>query len=97
MDCRAPAPRSCGPISNASDAGTQCAFDNASSPAFSLRIPLLSTLRPPRLVSFAVRPEPDGQWIEHFYLAPEYQGHGLGSAVLRHVMGSEEDRYGNSR
>ncbi|MBT2535631.1 N-acetyltransferase [Arthrobacter sp. ISL-69] len=39
----------------------------------------------------AVRPEPDEQWIEHFYLAPEYQGEGLGSAVLRHVMMTKRD------
>lgn len=39
----------------------------------------------------AVRPESDEQWIEHFYLAPEYQGKGLGSAVLRHVMTTKRD------
>lgn len=39
----------------------------------------------------AVRPESDEQWIEHFYLAPEYQGQGLGSTVLRHVMGTHRD------
>ncbi len=39
----------------------------------------------------AVRPESDEQWIEHFYLAPEYQGEGLGSAVLRHVMTTKRD------
>lgn len=39
----------------------------------------------------AVRPETDEQWIEHFYLAPEYQGQGLGSAVLGHVMTMQRD------
>ncbi|WP_285727612.1 GNAT family N-acetyltransferase [Psychromicrobium xiongbiense] len=34
----------------------------------------------------AVRPEPDAWWIEHFYLAPEFQGQGVGSAVLQRVM-----------
>ena len=34
----------------------------------------------------AVRPEPDAQWIEHFYLAPEVQGRGIGGQVLQHVM-----------
>ncbi|MEV4974108.1 GNAT family N-acetyltransferase [Streptomyces scopuliridis] len=33
-----------------------------------------------------VRPEGDGRWLEHFYLAPEVQGRGLGSAVLRDVL-----------
>ncbi len=40
----------------------------------------------------AVRPESDEQWIEHFYLAPEYQGQGLGGAVLRHVLEAKRDR-----
>ncbi|MDF9749630.1 GNAT superfamily N-acetyltransferase [Arthrobacter sp. ES3-54] len=39
----------------------------------------------------AVRPESDEQWIEHFYLAPEYQGQGLGGAVLRHVLEAKRD------
>ena len=34
----------------------------------------------------AARPAPDAVWIEHFYLAPRLQGHGLGSAVLTRVM-----------
>ncbi|MGW4560869.1 N-acetyltransferase family protein [Streptomyces sp. NPDC004561] len=33
-----------------------------------------------------VRPAGDGQWLEHFYLAPECQGRGLGSAVLGAVL-----------
>lgn len=39
----------------------------------------------------AVRPEPDALWIEHFYLAPEFQGQGLGAGVLRRVMGESKD------
>jgi GNAT superfamily N-acetyltransferase len=34
----------------------------------------------------AVRPAEDGRWLEHFYLAPELQGRGLGSAVLQTVL-----------
>ena len=33
-----------------------------------------------------VRPAEDGPWLEHFYLAPELQGRGLGSAVLRTLL-----------
>lgn len=36
--------------------------------------------------SVAVRPAEDGRWLEHFYLAPELQGRGLGSAVLRTLL-----------
>jgi GNAT superfamily N-acetyltransferase len=36
--------------------------------------------------SIAVRPAEDGRWLEHFYLAPELQGRGLGSAVLQTVL-----------
>ncbi|MFJ5958136.1 GNAT family N-acetyltransferase [Paenarthrobacter sp. NPDC092416] len=39
----------------------------------------------------AVRPEPDAQWIEHFFIAPEHQGQGLGGAVLRQVMQESAD------
>jgi GNAT superfamily N-acetyltransferase len=39
----------------------------------------------------AVRPEPDAVWIEHFYLAPQHQGKGLGEAILRHVMAEHGD------
>ncbi|MER0241106.1 GNAT family N-acetyltransferase [Streptomyces sp. HSW2009] len=28
----------------------------------------------------------DRQWLEHFYLTPHHQGHGLGSAVLRALL-----------
>lgn len=34
-----------------------------------------------------VRPAEDGRWLEHFYLAPGLQGRGLGSAVLRTLLG----------
>jgi GNAT superfamily N-acetyltransferase len=34
----------------------------------------------------AMRPAEDGRWLEHFYLAPNLQGHGLGSAVLRTLL-----------
>ena len=33
-----------------------------------------------------MRPTQDGQWLEHFYLAPAVQGRGLGSAVLRTLL-----------
>lgn len=39
----------------------------------------------------AIRPEPDEQWIEHFYLAAEHQGQGLGAAVLHQVMTAQRD------
>ncbi|WAH95435.1 GNAT family N-acetyltransferase [Arthrobacter sp. MMS18-M83] len=39
----------------------------------------------------AVRPEPDALWIEHFYIAPGFQGHGLGAGVLRRIMGESKD------
>ncbi len=35
----------------------------------------------------ALRPAEDGYWLEHFYLAPALQGRGVGSAVLRTVLG----------
>lgn len=41
--------------------------------------------------AIAVRPEPDGLWVEHFYLAPDQQGKGLGGAVLAAVMESHAD------
>jgi len=34
----------------------------------------------------ALRPAEDGHWLEHFYLTPEVQGRGLGSAVLRTLL-----------
>jgi GNAT superfamily N-acetyltransferase len=33
-----------------------------------------------------VRPAEDARWLEHFYLVPEMQGRGLGSAVLRTLL-----------
>ena len=39
----------------------------------------------------AVRPETDGQWIEHFYIAPAFQGRGIGGQVLAHVMAVHAD------
>jgi GNAT superfamily N-acetyltransferase len=39
----------------------------------------------------AVRPEPDAQWIEHFYLDPTVHGCGLGGRVLAQVMDSHRD------
>lgn len=38
----------------------------------------------------ALRPSPSGWWLEHFYLDPGLQGRGLGSAVLRAVLGRAE-------
>ncbi|GAB2650334.1 GNAT family N-acetyltransferase [Kribbella swartbergensis] len=34
----------------------------------------------------SVRAAEDGQWLEHFYLAPGFQGRGLGTAVLRTLL-----------
>jgi GNAT superfamily N-acetyltransferase len=34
----------------------------------------------------ALRPAEDGHWLEHFFIAPELQGLGLGSAVLRGLL-----------
>ncbi|MFI2778162.1 GNAT family N-acetyltransferase [Streptomyces sp. ALB3] len=34
----------------------------------------------------AVRPSEDAWWLEHFYLAPEYQGGGIGTAVLTALL-----------
>jgi GNAT superfamily N-acetyltransferase len=43
--------------------------------------------------SIAVRLEDDALWIEHFYLRPELQGRGIGSAVLRaHMASAAGDR-----
>lgn len=36
--------------------------------------------------SVTLRPSDDAHWLEHFYLAPEVQGRGLGSAVLRTLL-----------
>ncbi|MET7336889.1 GNAT family N-acetyltransferase [Nonomuraea sp. NPDC005650] len=37
-----------------------------------------------------LRPAEDGWCLEHFYLAQELQGHGLGSAVLRDLLGQTD-------
>ncbi|MFC3500085.1 GNAT family N-acetyltransferase [Micromonospora krabiensis] len=34
----------------------------------------------------ALRPAGDAHWLEHFYLAPHAQGHGIGTAVLRRLL-----------
>ncbi|MFJ2212955.1 GNAT family N-acetyltransferase [Streptomyces sp. NPDC101062] len=39
-----------------------------------------------------LRPVPTGLLLEHFYLAPHHQGHGLGSAVLRTVLKRADER-----
>jgi len=36
--------------------------------------------------SVTVRPDGDSLWIEHFYLAAELQGRGVGSLVLRRLL-----------
>ncbi|MFF1307069.1 GNAT family N-acetyltransferase [Streptomyces sp. NPDC058307] len=34
----------------------------------------------------ALRPAADGHWLEHFFITPDLQGHGLGSSVLRGLL-----------
>ncbi|POX52573.1 GNAT family N-acetyltransferase [Streptomyces sp. Ru71] len=34
----------------------------------------------------ALRPAEDAHWLEHFYLAPELHGHGIGSGVLLRLL-----------
>ncbi|MER6530153.1 GNAT family N-acetyltransferase [Streptomyces sp. NPDC001508] len=34
----------------------------------------------------ALRPAVDAHWLEHFYLAPHLQGHGIGSGVLGELL-----------
>ncbi|MDH6518329.1 GNAT superfamily N-acetyltransferase [Streptomyces sp. SAI-208] len=38
----------------------------------------------------ALRPAEDGHWLEHFFIDPELQGRGLGSAVLRALLSRAE-------
>ncbi|MDD0858128.1 GNAT family N-acetyltransferase [Arthrobacter alpinus] len=38
----------------------------------------------------AMHPETDAVWLEHFYIAPEYQGLGIGRDVLTRVMEVEQ-------
>ncbi|MFD0482662.1 GNAT family N-acetyltransferase [Kineococcus sp. GCM10028916] len=45
--------------------------------------------------SIAVRPSPEGTWIEHFYLARDLQGTGQGGAVLADVTAAA-DRTGTT-
>ncbi|MBF4607356.1 GNAT family N-acetyltransferase [Curtobacterium sp. VKM Ac-1393] len=45
--------------------------------------------------SITVRPDADTRWIEHFYLAPEAQGRGVGGTVLRTVLA--EPHVGSTR
>lgn len=37
----------------------------------------------------AVRPEPDAVWLEHFYIAPAYQGLGVGREVLTRIIAED--------
>jgi GNAT superfamily N-acetyltransferase len=39
-----------------------------------------------------VRPTGEELWIEHFYISPEHQGTGIGSAVLSRVMDQHADQ-----
>jgi GNAT superfamily N-acetyltransferase len=34
----------------------------------------------------SLRPAEDAHWLEHFYLAPQLQGRGIGAAVLRGLL-----------
>src|SRR6185312_183204 len=43
----------------------------------------------------ALRPAADGHWLEHFYLDPERQGIGIGTAVLVRLL-EECDRAGRT-
>jgi len=40
--------------------------------------------------AIALRPAPEGTWIEHFYLDEGLQGHGLGSAVLQAITSTAD-------
>lgn len=42
--------------------------------------------------SISVRDEADARWIEHFYLAAGARNRGIGSAVLRRIIGGEDAR-----
>lgn len=41
--------------------------------------------------SIGLRPAEGEQWLQHFYLLPEHQGRGLGSAVLGHLLDRRDD------
>ena len=51
--------------------------------AFRPRLTKIIRLDGADIGSIAVRPEADARWIEHFYLSPELQSQGIGSAVLK--------------
>ncbi|MER7172779.1 GNAT family N-acetyltransferase [Streptomyces mesophilus] len=38
----------------------------------------------------AVRPADDCRWLEHFYLHPDLQGRGVGTAILRTVLAAAD-------
>ncbi|MFJ9147146.1 GNAT family N-acetyltransferase [Streptomyces sp. NPDC102270] len=38
----------------------------------------------------ALRPAEDAHWLEHFFITPALQGHGLGSAVLNTLLARTE-------
>lgn len=42
--------------------------------------------------TIAVRSEADAVWIEHFYLAPDWQGRGVGGAVLDGVLAERAEQ-----
>lgn len=41
--------------------------------------------------AIAVRPTSEELWIEHFYISPQFQGSGIGSAVLARVLEQHAD------
>ncbi|WP_433301716.1 N-acetyltransferase family protein [Actinoplanes sp. CA-030573] len=42
--------------------------------------------------SVTLRPAEGRQWLEHFYLAPDHQGRGLGSEILRELLDGTDAR-----
>ncbi|MEU2674811.1 GNAT family N-acetyltransferase [Streptomyces sp. NPDC007164] len=54
--------------------------------SFSARHTSIITVESELVGCVTIRPAEGGQWLEHFYLAPQHQGRGLGSAVLRTVL-----------
>lgn len=54
--------------------------------SFSSRYTSIIEIDGERAGCVTVRPAAEGQWLEHFYLAPHHQGRGLGSAVLRTLL-----------